>query len=736
MAMRGSNELLFTTWEGDLFSISLDAIAPEGPPAFRHLAQGLSEPMGLAISGERIFVTEKNEVTELIDDDGDGHFETYRCLSHAWPCTLDYHEYLFGAVVKDSHIYFSSSVAMGIRGTHNRQAPLRGSVIKVHIDTGETEFVAGGLRSPDGIGVGPEDSILITDNQGEWLPGNKLIHLAQDAFYQFRSRPPWHPLDRPEPTPPAIWLPQGEIAASPTQPIMVPDNWGPYAGQVIFGDATFGGLQRAFLEEVEGTMQGVVFPFSQGFRHLFHRFEFDPNGTLYAGGIARGSDWEFIERVSGLTQIRFNGRDVFEPLAVRIHSNGLELEFTQPLGDGIGWDPDGYFVTQWGYQGTQTYGGAKIRHRRSKVRSASVSSDRRRVFLEIDGMVEGEVIYVRLPLSLSSSGSESLWAGEMWYTVNRIPQNNQGNVRRPPAGYRSSSTPYFQFSSGDQGRFLYRTYCAACHSLDGTRLAGPTFAGLAGGRRQVRQEPTGPLEEVTADHEYIRRSILEPNAQLVENYQANLMPPIGGMLSESQLGQLVDYLVRTSNPEEARKELAIEPRRVREWKMSDFGELSHRVTTNKPDQGAIHRGLQSFLKAQCVQCHRLSNYGIELGPDLSESIQRYQGKKLLQQIIEPSSEIHPKFHQNVLLLSSGQVVTGMVIEETAETYQLVANLLESSNRLIVRKDAVERQQPAKVSAMPEGTLNTLTKTEIIDLLLFLESSPKRPFLSEPQKVEK
>jgi putative heme-binding domain-containing protein len=108
----------------------------------------------------------------------------------------------------------------------------------------------------------------------------------------------------------------------------------------------------------------------------------------------------------------------------------------------------------------------------------------------------------------------------------------------------------------------------------------------------------------------------------------------------------------------------------------------------------------------------------------------------LQQIIEPSSEIHPKFHQNVLLLSSGQVVTGMVIEETAETYQLVANLLESSNRLIVRKDAVERQQPAKVSAMPEGTLNTLTKTEIIDLLLFLESSPKRPFLSEPQKVEK
>ncbi|MFN9914455.1 MAG: hypothetical protein ACK53L_17830, partial [Pirellulaceae bacterium] len=140
---------------------------------------------------------------------------------------------------------------------------------------------------------------------------NKLIYLTQDAFYQFRSRPPWHPLDRAEPSPPAVWLPQGEIAASPTQPVLIPESWGPYRGQVIFGDATFGGLQRAFLEEVEGVYQGAVFPFSQGFRHLFHRLQFAPDGDLFAGGIARGNDKEFIERVSGLSQIRYTGRSVF-----------------------------------------------------------------------------------------------------------------------------------------------------------------------------------------------------------------------------------------------------------------------------------------------------------------------------------------------------------------------------------------------------------------------------------------
>ena len=55
-----------------------------------------------------------------------------------------------------------------------------------------------------------------------------------------------------------------------------------------------------------------------------------------------------------------------------------------------GWDPAGYYVSQWGYQGTQTYGGIKVRHRRADVRSATVSADRRRVFLELLDLREGE----------------------------------------------------------------------------------------------------------------------------------------------------------------------------------------------------------------------------------------------------------------------------------------------------------------------------------------------------------
>lgn len=553
MAMRGTNELLFTTWDGDLFSLDLKAVPASGLPLFRRIAQGLSEPMGLVLSNGRIFVTEKNEATELIDEDGDGAFETFRCISHDWPCTMDSHEYLFGAVVRDSHLYFSSSTAMGTRNSDNRQAPLRGSALKVHIDTGRTEVVAGGLRTPDGIGLGPDGSILITDNQGEWLPADKLIHLKKDAFYQFRSRTPWHPLDRPEPTPPTVWLPHGEIANSPTQPFLLPTTWGPYAGHVLYGDATFGGLQRVFLEEVDGVTQGAVFPFSQGFRHLFHRFAFTPEGTLYAGGIARGSDKEFINRVSGLTEIKYTNKPVFEPLAARLRSNGLEIEFTEPLAAGAGWNPAAYHVTQWGYQGTQTYGGQKVRNRLVEVRSATVSEDRRRVFLELPGIITGEVVHVRLPQSFASETKRSLWAGDVWYTVNRIPQNNPGALRPAPQGSLTSTAPFFQYSKGDAGRVLYQNFCAACHSLDDTKLVGPTFRGLHGAMVKVRDPASGKTSEVKANAEYLRQSILEPNALLVEGYPENLMPPIGAVLTPAQIDELVDYIVKASKTKPKKK---------------------------------------------------------------------------------------------------------------------------------------------------------------------------------------
>lgn len=92
-------------------------------------------------------------------------------------------------------------------------------------------------------------------------------------------------------------------------------------------------------------------------------------------------------------------------------------------------------------------------------------------------------------------------------------------------------------SEADRGRRLFEsTGCAACHA-DG-RVA-PPLDGVFG--RAVRLQGGGTT---TADEAYLRESILEPNARMVEGYLP-LMPSYRGHLSDGQIADLVAYLRST-----------------------------------------------------------------------------------------------------------------------------------------------------------------------------------------------
>ena len=109
-----------------------------------------------------------------------------------------------------------------------------------------------------------------------------------------------------------------------------------------------------------------------------------------------------------------------------------------------------------------------------------------------------------------------------------------------------------------------------------------------------------------------------------------------------------------------------------------------------------------------------------LGPDLKESIKKYQGHKLLQQVLSPSSEINEKFQNYQLFLDNGRVVTGVITKEDDKAYHVVANLLTPDAVTVVAKETVEEKVASKVSPMPEGLANVLSKQEILDLLAFLQ----------------
>ena len=91
---------------------------------------------------------------------------------------------------------------------------------------------------------------------------------------------------------------------------------------------------------------------------------------------------------------------------------------------------------------------------------------------------------------------------------------------------RSQAPIYAEMTPEERGQIWYNggeadwVSCAGCHSLDGTRLAGPSWLGLYGRTEELEDGTT-----VTADDAYIRKSIYEPNAQIVATY-APAMPAV------------------------------------------------------------------------------------------------------------------------------------------------------------------------------------------------------------------
>lgn len=90
------------------------------------------------------------------------------------------------------------------------------------------------------------------------------------------------------------------------------------------------------------------------------------------------------------------------------------------------------------------------------------------------------------------------------------------------------------------GELFTRLSCETCHregaATEGLPARGPTLAGLF----ETDVKLVGG-DVVTADESYIRRSILEPQAQVVEGWQP-IMPTFKGQVTEEQLNALVDYV--------------------------------------------------------------------------------------------------------------------------------------------------------------------------------------------------
>ncbi len=133
-------------------------------------------------------------------------------------------------------------------------------------------------------------------------------------------------------------------------------------------------------------------------------------------------------------------------------------------------------------------------------------------------------------------------------------------------------------------------------------------------------------------------------------------------------------------------------------------------------KGNPARGAGIFER-ECKSCHKISDRGSALGPDLTASPSG-DSAALLANILDPNASVQPSYVQYVILDQSGRTYSGIVSAETATSLTLRRG--EGAQEMILRSQIAEMSSTG-LSLMPEGFEKTISKPDMADLLAFLRA---------------
>jgi len=449
--------LAVATRKGDIWLLEG---AGDDPPRMVHprrFARGLHEPLGLLHRDNAFWTAQRSEITRIADADGDGIADDYRTVSKGWGVTGHYHEYAYGPKPDgDGRLWITLNTGLNLTEdhlSHTVRDPLLGYAQgawrgwAMHLgtdDTGPLEPVCCGLRSPAGLGANAAGAMFATDQQGNWIATNSLVHLRPGAFFGHpeslasRTLPgsplpavdriveglPWPEAVQRMPflVPPAVWFPYRRFGQSATDVLLDASGgrFGPFAGQLFVGEFTQASVQRVFLEQVEGVWQGACFPFRSGFASAVLRLAQGRTGSVYAGLTNRG--WSSLGTAAyGLQRLDWTGRVPFEIREMRARADGFELIFTQPVEPQSAARPDSYALSSHTYLYHSAYGSDEIDRRILAVESAEVSADGLVVRLRLEGLRE-RYVHDLVAEGVRSRDGRPLLHPQAAYTLQRRPR--------------------------------------------------------------------------------------------------------------------------------------------------------------------------------------------------------------------------------------------------------------------------------------------------------------------------
>ncbi|MFQ5929433.1 MAG: HEAT repeat domain-containing protein, partial [Acidobacteriota bacterium] len=135
--------------------------------------------------------------------------------------------------------------------------------------------------------------------------------------------------------------------------------------------------------------------------------------------------------------------------------------------------------------------------------------------------------------------------------------------------------------------------------------------------------------------------------------------------------------------------------------------------------GDVAQGRKIFFgeKVACSSCHTIGVEGSEVGPDLTSIGAVRSRHDLLESIIFPSAAF-VRGHESQRVETANETYSGIIGERTSDAVVLVTG---PDSNLRIPRDQIVSMQPSTVSLMPEGLDEALTRSELANLMAFLEA---------------
>ena len=151
------------------------------------------------------------------------------------------------------------------------------------------------------------------------------------------------------------------------------------------------------------------------------------------------------------------------------------------------------------------------------------------------------------------------------------------------------------------------------------------------------------------------------------------------------------------------------------WKLDE--KLLNELVTAVVDSGNPRQGQAIFRREdlQCMNCHAIGGAGGQVGPDMVSVGASAQVDYLVESMLAPNAKVKENYHSKLIDTFDGKRYSGIPIRRNAQSVTL---RLADGKEVDIKTDDIEEEADGR-SLMPDGSVDVLTKEELVDLVAFL-----------------